>query len=110
MLSAVPPGVPSDLRVTGRATESLTISWTNPDFTGFASIASFRVTITGGAGAERTDVIKGDEMLTGHTVSSLSPLTHYNLSLTVVNDAGLESLPSVVQESTLSLSEYIPHH
>ncbi|CAI8019635.1 Titin [Geodia barretti] len=92
----------SDLEVIERATDSLTLSWTNPHFTGFASITSFRVIITGG-GPEGSEAFGGDETLTEYTVSSLSPLSFYTISLSAVNDAGLQSLPVIVQESTRSL-------
>ena len=101
----MPPGPPVDLAVVERMTESLRISWMNPGFTGFATIASFRVEISGG-GIEEFD---GDESVSEYTLTSLIPLTHYTISLYVVNDAGFESEPAVVQESTLSLSKHAPN-
>ena len=100
----VPSDPVSNLEVIERTTDSLTLSWTNPHFTGFASITSFRVIITGG-GPERSEAFGGDETLTEYTVSSLSPLSFYTISLSAVNDAGLQSLPVIVQESTRSLSQ-----
>ena len=75
----VPSDPVSDLEVIERTTDSLTLSWTNPHFTGFAPITSFRVRITGGE-TERSEAFDGDETLTEHTVSSLSPLSLLTVS------------------------------
>ena len=81
----------------------------NPGFTGFATIASFRVEISGG-GIEFEEEFDGDESVSEYKLTSLIPLTHYTVSLYVVNDAGFESEPAVVQESTLSLSKHALSH
>ena len=100
----VPPDPPHELKVVEKTTSTIKISWKNPDFTGFASITSFRIKISDGE-TERSDEFEGNQLLTEYTALSLSPLTFYTISLFVVTDAGLQSLPGMVQEMTVSLSE-----
>ena len=100
----MPPGPPTNLEVTGKTTTTLVISWSNPEFTGFSPIASFRVRITG-AGEENSVTFNGDATTTVYTVESLTPFNVYTLHLYVRSAAGLESQSAEVRDSTLSLSE-----
>ena len=91
VLTAVPSDPPVNLKMIDASTESVTLSWMNPEFTGFASITSFRATIKG-PGTDR-DVEFGGEngAVTSYTVTSLRPLSYYTVGLSIVNDAGLQS-------------------
>ena len=88
----VPPGPPTGLQVVpdSETLNSLTISWTNPDFNGFSEIAGFTVNLTSRQPYDIIRDIPGDATTTTANLDSLPPFTLYTIQLSVRNAVGLE--------------------
>ena len=90
-LPPVPPGPPTDFVVTGQRSESLELSWTNPDFDGFSPIASYRVQVIPSGNADGfSRVLNVPAGTTQGTMAFLDPSSEYTLRLFVTNEVGLE--------------------
>ena len=101
----VPPGPPTDFQVTGQTNVSLDFSWTNPVFSGFSPIASYRVQVnsSGNVSGFFRDLNVSAGATQG-TLQMLDPLTEYTLRLFVTNEVGLEGDPDETTGMTLSNS------
>ena len=102
----VPPGAPTNFVVTGQTTESLDLSWTNPDFDGFSPITSYRVLVIN----SRTFVVSSVILnvpagATQGTVALLDPSTEYTLQLSITNEVGLEGEFAETTGMTLPIRE-----
>ena len=107
-LPTVQPDTATNLQIIpdSETAQSLGISWTNPDFTGFSEISKFRLFITSSKnpdGFNRT--FAGTAGMMDYTIESLSPFTEYTIELFVRNEAGLEGAGVTTTGMTLSLSE-----
>ena len=108
LLLTVPPDRATNLQIIpdSETTQSLGISWTNPDFTGFSEISIYRLFIFSSknqVGFNQT--FAGTAGMMDYTIESLSPLTEYTIELFVRNVAGLEGVGVTTTGMTLSLSE-----
>ena len=107
-LPTVPPDTATNLQIIpdSETTQSLGISWTNPDFTGFSEISEFRLfIISSNNPGSFNRTFPGTAGMMDYTVNSLSPLTEYTIELFVRNEAGLEGGGVTTTGMTLSLSE-----
>ena len=106
--SPVPPGPPTNFVVIGETSESLDLSWTNPEFDGFSPIASYRVQVipSGNGNAEGfSRVLNVPAGATQGTLSRLAPSTFYTLRLFVTNEVGLEGDFAETTRMTLSIGK-----
>ena len=102
----VPPGPPTNFVVTGQTTESLDLSWTNPDFDGFSPIASYRVLVINSRTLVSSSVILNVPAgATQGTVALLDPSTEYTLQLSITNEVELEGEFDETTGMTLPIRE-----
>ena len=107
-LPTVQPDTATNLQIIpdSETTQSLGISWTNPDFTGFSEISEFRLfIISSNNPGSFNRTFPGTAGMMDYTVNSLSPFTEYTIELFVRNEAGLEGGGVTTTGMTLSLSE-----
>ena len=102
----MPPGPPTDLGVVedSETTTSLSISWTNPVFSGFSEIASFRLRLT----SRHLEIIRdipGDATTMTTNLDNLRPFTAYTIRLSVRNAVGLEGEAAITTGMTDSLGK-----
>ncbi|CAI8012050.1 Titin, partial [Geodia barretti] len=100
----VPPGPPTCLGVVAdsETTTSLSISWTNPVFSGFSPIDGFTVNLT----SRHLDIVRGipgNATTMTANLDSLRPFTAYTIRLSVRNAVELEGEAAVTTGVTDSL-------
>ena len=105
-LHPVPPGPPTGLVVVedSETTISLSISWTNPVFSGFSPIDGFTVNLT----SRHLDIVRGipgNATTMTANLDSLRPFTAYTIRLSVRNAVELEREAAVTTGVTDSLSK-----
>ena len=100
----VPPGPPTGLGVVedSETTMSLSISWTNPVFSGFSPIDGFTVNLIS-RHPDNVREIPGDATTMTANLDNLSPFTAYTIRLSVGNAVGLEGEAAVTTGMTDSL-------
>ena len=104
LLPAVAPTSPGNLMVSEVTINSLLISWTTPEFDGFSPLEKFRANVTGTGVDEFTK--EADAVDTQLNITDLTPFTFYTIQLFAINEVGLESVPAVVSNTTVSLRKF----
>ena len=104
-MHTVPPSSLSDLSVVSSSAESLLLVWSIPEFTGFSSVAGFKVTATEESSGSVIKNLTAEGQVTSYNITGLQPLQAYSVNISVGNEAGLEGEPATISASTASLSK-----
>ncbi|CAI8032691.1 Neogenin [Geodia barretti] len=99
----LPPSSLSDLSVVSSSAESLLLVWSIPEFTGFSSVAGFKVTATEESSGSVIRNLTVEGQVTSYNITGLQPLQAYSVNISVGNEAGLEGEPATISASTASL-------
>jgi hypothetical protein len=99
----LPPSSLSDLSVVSSSAESLLLVWSIPEFTGFSSVAGFKVTAIEESSGSVIRNLTVEGPVTSYNITGLHPLQAYSVNISVRNEAGLEGEPATISASTASL-------